>query len=623
MRRTHHDDEFATATKKSAGLLPAGLWLFVFSVAANLLMLAMPIYLAQIYDKVLPGESLETLFYLSVIIVGALALFGLMETLRSRIAQKMSARFELAAAPALVAGAVADRRASVPSFSQGVKDVATIRQFLASRGFIGLFDLPFAPFFLLLLALVHPVLGAIACVGAGILVALAFANEALARGAQARSTDARTGTNTLLSGVFRRIDDVRALGLGPAIFARWQDQALVAAKASEDGAVVNAGFFGLVRFIRQSMQILILGAGAYLVVTSDLSAGLIFAASIVSGRALQPIEQVIGSWRQIGSARAAWKRVNENLGKIRDQSVGKTLLKDPKGELTIDRLVYASGSSDSAPILKGLSFSATPGEVMTIIGPSGAGKSTLIRLLAGILPSTRGRISLDGFEIDTWDATQLGRHIGYVGQETEFFQGTVADNIARLDPEATDHEVIAAAERAGVHEFIGALPNGYDTLLGAEGVRLSGGQKQRIALARAFYRDPPVILLDEPDAHLDGDGEAGLREALSAARDRQKTIIVVTQRNGLLDLADTVLVVRDGLVEAFGPKSEVLRPKSVPPRRIAGKPTTAKPLASAQTGSTEKGGQQSFNGRARFISPYPGTATTAAKPAPSRTEQVQ
>ncbi|TLP47160.1 type I secretion system permease/ATPase [Cohaesibacter sp. CAU 1516] len=537
-------------------------WLAVFSVAANLLLLAMPLYLSQIYDRVLPSDSPDTLLYLSLFILMCLALFGMMEVLRNKVAQKMSACFELRLAPRLLHHALRTRASNKGDYALLLQDVANIRQMLASRAFIGLFDLPFTPLFLCLLFLVHPVLGVLATLGAGLLVLLALANEMLASDKQGKATDQHKQGTAKSNEILTHLDDVCAMGMGEALRGRWQDTMLQAAHSADDVAQVNGAFFGLVRFFRQMIQVAMLGFGAYLVLTSHLSAGLIFAASIVSGRALMPIEQFIGAWRGLASSRAAHRRVRAQLDRMEDaerDAAPRLELPQIEGRLWCQGVtVIPEGEQFDKAILKNINLEIEPGHVVAIIGASGAGKTALLRVLATVSRPDLGRYFIDGFETTQWDADQLGANIGYSAQESHFFRGTVAQNIARFSPTADARAVIAAANMAGAHDFIGTLPQGYNTLLGSEEIRLSGGQKQRIALARAFFGDPQILLLDEPDSHLDFTGEQALRNAIKDAKTRGKTVIFATQRNLLVTSADKVLVMEAGRIANFGERQELL-----------------------------------------------------------------
>ncbi|WP_319496832.1 type I secretion system permease/ATPase [uncultured Cohaesibacter sp.] len=542
-----------------------GFWLFIFSVAANLLLLAMPIYLSQIYNRVLPSSSLDTLLYLTVFMLFCLALFGAMESIRNDVAQKLSMHYELSKAPEVLDGAVQMANGDPNSQSALLGDIASVRQVLSSRAFVSLFDLPFAPLFLLILYFVHPWLGALAAAGAVLLVAIAVANEMLARGKQAQLTRMTRKVNAKSSEIVRHRDDIRAMGMGSALVARWENDILDAAAASNGVAAVNGSFFGFVRFARQGIQIGILGCGAYLVISEHLSAGLIFASSVVSGRALMPIEQIIGGWRQLSSARGLNKRIQTYLSQQRLRLAPGSRIEMPaiKGTIVCDGVSYVPDprAPDKA-VLRNVSFAVEPGQIVAVIGSSGAGKTTLMRLLANVIQPTQGKISVDGFDMKQWLPEQLGTSIGYAGQENAFFDGTLAENIARFSTDATDEEITQASSYANAHEFIGSLPGGYGMALQDATLRLSGGQKQRVALARAFFRDPQILLLDEPDAHLDLAGEQALQSAMLAAKSRGRTILFVTQRMKLAHIADKVLHLEAGSVVRFADREEVFRPRT-------------------------------------------------------------
>ncbi|MCT4656022.1 MAG: type I secretion system permease/ATPase [Cohaesibacter sp.] len=541
-----------------------GVWLFLFSIAANLLLLAMPLYLSQIYERIIPSSSQDTLLYLTLFMLFCVLLFGVMEMLRTMTAQKMSAHYELTTEKLLIDTAVRrDARDSAPDPAL-LNEIALIQQVLASRAFISLFDLPFAPFFLFVLFLVHPWLGALASLGALLLIFIALVNEWSTMHKQHKISAMDGQTRLQNVEILAMRDDVVAMGMGGAMSARSQESALSSALQTNQIAKINSFYFGLVRFLRQALQLSILGCGAYLVLTENLSAGLIFAASIISGRALMPIEQIIGSWRQLAAARSGYRNVEKQLQhqQTKQSSRGQTSLPTPEGNLRCEHVFYLPDphQPDKA-IVKDISFEAAPGEVIAVIGASGAGKTTLLRILATALMASRGKVLFDGFEVHQWEAEQLGKHIGYSAQDISFFQGSVAQNIARFNDTASDEDIIKAASNAGAHSFIGTLPNGYETIIDSASFSLSGGQKRRINLARAFFRDPQFLFLDEPDAHLDQEGENALKSAIYEARARRKTVIFATQRMHLVTVADKVMVLERGSVSQFGPKAEIFKPR--------------------------------------------------------------
>lgn len=536
-------------------------WLALFSVAANLLMLAVPIHMIQVYDRVLPSHGYETLFYLTLLVLVALALFGLIESLRSILAQKLAAKYELVAAPALLTGNFLSRAEA--DAASAMRQVGQVRQMIGSRNFVNVFDLPFAPVFLLLTFILHPVLGLMTLIGGGLLAAIAWLNNRALGETGDEATRHQSQAARFAAIALRQSDDVRAMGMTGPMIDRWEADALGAIVSNDRAAAVNAFYFGITRFVRQGLQVLILATGAYLVLNHQMSGGLIFAASLLSGRALQPIEQMIGGWRQWLIALEGHRAIGETLAKLEAGTPAEAVrLPEPKGRLVAKGLTYTlSPLPGVTPILDSVSLEARPGEILAIIGPSGAGKSTLARLLAGALAPSAGEVRLDGFALDHWDPEQRGAAIGYLGQEIEFLDGTVAENIARFAPGAPDRAIVDAARRAHAHEFIATMPDGYGTRLGAGGVKLSGGQVQRLALARALYGGPCLLVLDEPNAHLDSDGEAALMAALQDEKVRGRAIVVVTQRSNLLQVADRVAVIRDGKLESIGPRQQRPAPK--------------------------------------------------------------
>ena len=532
-------------------------WLWLFSSAVNVLMLASPIYMTQVYSHVLPGHGLETLVFLTALILVALGVYGLVESVRSVIAQKLSARYELAATHALLeAGLETQDSAEV---AEAVRQVGTVRQVLSSRTFLGLYDLPFAPLFFLVLFLAHPLLGLVALAGGALLVWLAWLNNR-ALGDSGERGSAHQGQAARYAGAaLSRSEDVRAMGMAPQMIARWEQQAIAASGAADDAGSANAFYFGLTRFVRQALQILMLGIGAWLVLAGQMSAGLIFAASLLSGRALQPIEQLIGGWRQLLQALSAHRRVSDLLAHHDGGAAPQITLPAATGRLTLEAASFAVPSGVAQrQLLTEVTMVVEPGEIIAVMGPSGAGKSTLARMMAGIAPPSSGHVRLDGFDLAQWPVAQRGAATGYLGQESELFDGTVAQNIARFSAEAGDAAIVTAAQRANAHEFIARLPEGYMTRLGAGGVRLSGGQAQRIGLARALFGEPQLLVLDEPNAHLDSDGERALLDALTAEKARGRAIVIVSQRNSVLGVADRVALVRDGQLVSCRPAREVL-----------------------------------------------------------------
>lgn len=529
---------------RSFGLLKACRSLLVFSVLANLLMLATPLHMMQIYDRVLVSGSHETLIYITLITALALGFFGLAETLRGRLAQRVSAKFATDNADRLF-----ERMTGTPLPGIGpdrlMHEFATLRAFIASRAMIGLFDLPFVPVFLALLFMLHVQIGLITTAGIVVLMLLALVNRRLTAPLQDIAGEAQSGIMGFASAVGRRAEDIRAMGLLPALGERFGTMMATSLNAHDTATARNAGFLGISRALRQILQVSIMAWGAALVLAGDMSGGVIFAASIISGRALQPIEQIIGGWEGIARAWNARQLLADALGA--DTSAIPVAQPRPVGRLAVSGLAFQA-ETDGPPvdILYGVRFRLEPGEALAVIGSSGAGKSTLARMIAGALAPTDGEVRLDGCAQQNWPADQWGSHVGYVGQEIMLFPGTIAENIARMAIAPDAEQVVRAARLAGAHDLINALPQGYATQIGAEGIRLSGGQTQRIALARALYTEPTLLVLDEPNAHLDREGELVLLKSLDRLKRAGTTIVLVTQRKRLLTAADWIMVVDKG-----------------------------------------------------------------------------
>ena len=522
-------------------------WLAVASLAANLLLLAVPLHMMQVYDRVLSSGSLETLFYLTAIAAVAMIGFGIVETLRQAIAQRYANRWQVAKTDRLF-GAVGQNSLSERDGQAAMQSIRQVTAFLSSRAWISLYDLPFTVIFLGLLTLLHWQLGLITAAGAMLLVAISILTKSTTTVEQERAAAAEQTARQIGMSTLRQREEVHALGMSPNLIERWGGS-LAASIADRDTASLRRGMFhGAGKTTRQILQIGVLAWGAYLVLAGDLSGGIIFAAALLSGRALQPIEQAIGAWDHIQQAANASATLSRLLpgGEARSEA---TVLPEPQGVLTATGLNHwPGGDRQRPPVLDNANFSASPGELVVIIGRSGSGKSTLARLLSGALSPGDGTVRLDGFDLKSWRPDQRGNAIGYIAQDTQLFPVSVAENIARMSTRLDDAAVIAAAKKAGIHEMIAKLPDGYATLLGPDGVTPSGGQLQRLSLARAFYGDPKALILDEPNAHLDAEAETLLTETLCRARDGGMTVVVMTQRRGLLARADHVLKLEGGIL---------------------------------------------------------------------------
>jgi ATP-binding cassette subfamily C protein len=528
----------------------------LFSLLINLLLLVIPLYLLQVYDRVLPSSSVETLVYLSAMAVAALGFLGFLDAVRAIYTQRIAATVNDRLGSTVFAASLGASKAPSP-----LTDLASVCAFIRSRGVSVLFDLPFAPVFMGLLYLIHPLLFWVTLAGAALLVVLVVANQIAIGRNDALSAERSALASHSEQAFARNAETLRAMGMVENAARAWGRHVAEALMLHDRSASANAVFSGASRALRMMLQLAILGVGAWLVLKGQITAGMIFASSLVSARALQPLDQLIGSWRQIGDARRAWVRLQSTLA-ARPADARKLILPDPTGAIAAQDLFFIAPNATfgAEPILKRLSFAIQPGEAVAIVGPSGAGKSTLARLLVGATQPSGGTVRIDGADLRTWDENQLGRHIGYLAQEVELFPGTIADNIARFDADADDAAIVDAARRAEAHELILSLHDGYQTTIAGT---LSGGERQRIGLARAFYGNPRILVLDEPSTHLDGAGEAALEAVLAATRAAGVTTIVITHRPSIAAASDRVMVLRGGVIEAFGPSAEVLRQSTV------------------------------------------------------------
>jgi PrtD family type I secretion system ABC transporter len=529
----------------------------LFSAVVNILMLAGPIYMLQIYDRVLSSRSVPTLVALTIFLVGALTFQAVLDIIRSRIVVRSATLLDQRLATT-VHGAVIRlgviRRAPGEA-QQPVRDLDQIRAFLTSAGPVAIVDLPWVPAFLLICYLLHPWLGAMATAAALLLMVITMLTERASRG-HTREMLADAGTRTAMVESDRRnSESVIAMGMAGSLGKRWAEinQRYVGTMGRSADVVGTYG--SISKVLRLLLQSLMLGLGAYLVIRQELTAGAMIAASIMMGRALAPIEMAIANWRLFTGARDSIRRLSDILSRLGPNRVATEL---PKPTQSLDVAITVAAPGGLTPIVAGVQFRLTAGEVLGVIGPSGAGKTSLVRALIGIWPPAKGTVRLDGAALDQWDPEIRGRHIGYVSQAVELFDGTIAENIARMNPEPDSAAVLAAAQMAGAHDMILRLPNGYDTKIGDAGVALSAGQRQRIALARAVYQDPFLIVLDEPNSNLDGEGEAALQKAIHDLKSRGAIVLMIAHRQSSLVMCDKALVLRNGVQEAFGPRDAVL-----------------------------------------------------------------
>jgi PrtD family type I secretion system ABC transporter len=563
------------------GLRPGFATLVLFSCGINLLILASPLYMWQIYDRVLASGRVETLVFLTLITAAALLGLGALDAVRGHVLGRMSRWLDRRLTPDLIGASFRRTLCGEAAGGQALRDLATVRSFLAGQGISAMLDVPWAPAFIAVIALMHPLLGLVAVGAALALLAIAISNEAASRRPLRDATQRSIRAMQRAEAAIRNADVVHAMGMRHDFIRRWSalnEEALALQLQAGDR---NATLVGFAKFLRMFVQILILGVGAWLVLQSDLTSGGMIAASILLGRALAPIEQSIAAWKVLVAARDARDRLSALFARLPAQPESMRL-PTPLGRLSCEQVVYAPPGRVE-PLLRGVSFTVEPGTGLGIVGPSAAGKSSLCKILVGIWRPTRGHARLDGADLSAWNPDLVGRHIGYLPQDVELFAGTVGDNIARLadpDPDA----VVAAAQAAGVHEMILALPRGYDTEIGDAGSHLSGGQRQRIGLARALYGMPRMVVLDEPNASLDADGETALLGALFAAKGWGTTIVIVAHQPRILAPIDQLLLLRQGVVEAFAPRDEVLeRLRPVRPLEAPARPSPVRAQAGAAT----------------------------------------
>lgn len=540
--------------------------LFGFGFVVNLLLLIQPIYMLQVYDRVLPSASIETLIYISIIALGTLFLLGIVDSVRAIMASRLASRLEVAVGADALQASMAGPRASLGDV-QPLRDLQTVRGFISGRGLFAFLDLPFAPFFIALLYLIHPNLFWLTVMGVVVLVAIAIANQ-WASDKAAGDAGTRQMNATLAAQAFvRNAESLKAMGMRPNIVHRWGSEEALSLAAQDRVNSTNALFAGLSRVLRLSLQIATLGYGGYLVLAGEMTAGMIFAASLISGRGLQPIDQVIGGWKGFIEARKAWKRLTEALAVVRPAET-RTELPAPQGEVSFETVIVFPPASEAAgrasaqagePLLKRISATIPAGACVAIIGPSGAGKTTLMRTLIGAIEPRSGAVRIDGADIRNWNPDRLGQYIGYLAQDVELLPGTIAQNIARFDPNASSEAIVRAAQEAQVDDLVLKLPKAYDTMIGPGGFQLSGGQRQRVGLARAFFGKPKILVLDEPNANLDIEGEKALERALAMAKAEALTVLIATQRRSVVETADRIMVMRDGSLEEYGPREEVLR----------------------------------------------------------------
>jgi PrtD family type I secretion system ABC transporter len=527
-----------------------------FSVFVNLMLLGPTLYMLQVFDRVLSSRSEATLGMLSVGVAIALIAMSVVDMARSRLLVAVGRRIDELLGEGVLRHIV--RQSSSPASSLpsgGLRDVATLRGFVSGPNVIALFDTPWMPIYVIVIFLFHPVMGAVALVGALLLMALAWTTERTNRAALEQLAGAtRRGANYIDHGL-KNADVLNSMGMTGAFAARWdalnrKTLDLMQASSTRGGSLLAAS-----KFLRQAVQVVMMGLGAWLVLDNHITPGIMMAATILFGRAMAPVEALIGNWSGLVAARAAYRRLGELLPAALHEGE-RTPLPAPAGRLQLERIALAGHSPDS-PILRHAEFDLPAGKSLGILGPSGAGKSSLAKIMTGVWAPSAGKVRIDGADIAQWDMEQLGPYLGYLPQDVELFPGTVAENIARFQTQAGD-DTVEAARRAHAYEMILKLPEGFDTLLGEGGIRLSAGQAQRVGLARALFRRPRIVVLDEPNANLDAEGEQALMQALIEMSQEQATVVMITHKPSLVGTLDFLLVLREGRMELLGPRDEVL-----------------------------------------------------------------
>ena len=571
-----------------------------FSGVINLLYLTPAIYMLQVYDRVLASRSETTLVVLTVLVLGLYALMGVLENFRSAVLIRVgNALDEVLSKRVFTAAFERNLRAGGGNASQAMTDLTQLRQFFTGNGLFAFLDAPWLPIYLIVIFFFHPLLGWFSLIGAVLLVVLAIISDRVSKKPLSEANLVAVASNQYVNSNLRNAEVIEAMGMLPNLLRRWyllQSRMLERQSFASDRAAVTVA---ITKFVRLGLQSGILGLGAFLVIEGQATPGIMIAASILMGRALAPVEMLIGTWKGFISAKTSYERLVELLSQFPVRVEGMSLPR-PKGIVTAEN-IYITPPRAQAAVIKGLNFTFGPGEIVGIIGPSASGKSTLARAMVGIWPTQVGKMRLDGADIFQWNKLEVGPAIGYLPQDVELFDGTIAENICRFG-EADSEQVIAAAKACGVHDMILHFPKGYDTPIGEAGGVLSGGQRQRIALARAIYGTPALVVLDEPNSNLDDLGEAALVNAVMEMKRKSSTIVLITHRTSVLRAVDKLMLLRDGQINAYGPRDEVLK-------AIAASAQQAQQVAQAkaapassnntaiESGKSEEPGAQSSEGQ--------------------------
>jgi ATP-binding cassette, subfamily B, bacterial len=535
---------------------PVFLYMGIFSFFINLMLLIVPIYSLQVLDRVLSTGSTSTLFWLSVIMMAAFLAAGLVQGLRSFALIRTGEWLEDRMGRSLLSMSLVHAAGTGVRGTQNLRDLNTIKSFLTGHGLLTLFDAPWSIIYLLVIFAIHTQLGVITLLGCFALFGLAWLNEIAMHKPLGEANEANVKNLHQVDIAMRNAEVIEAMGMTDAIGQRWQAANRVVTSLQSQASYRSAILQAITKFLRLDLQIAITGWGAWLALHNELTGGAIIAASILTARALAPFEAAITTWKTLVETRKSYERLKLSVSAMETRMPGISL-PAPRGQLVVDKLFYGVPSR-SKPILKGVSFSLNPGEMLGIIGPSAAGKSTLAKLIVGTWKPYAGVVRLDSGDVCQWKREEFGRHVGYLPQDVELFSGSVRENIARMLPDASDESIVRAAQMAGAHELIMMLPEGYDTDIGPQGLSLSAGQRQRIGLARAFFGSPKLLVLDEPDASLDGEGEQALAQALENAKEAGITTLVISHRRALLKSVTKLLVLKEGELILFGPTAEVM-----------------------------------------------------------------
>jgi ATP-binding cassette subfamily C exporter for protease/lipase len=562
----------------------------VFSAIINLLALVPSLYMLQVYDRVLNSRNEITLLMLTILMMCGYAFMAVLELVRTFVLVRVGAKFDMEMNKRVYTAAFEQNlKAAGGNAGQSLADLTNLRQFLTGNALFAFFDAPWFPIYLAVIFVFEPSLGVFSVCGTVILIALAYVNERATKEPLAEANTMAITAGNLATNNLRNAEVIESMGMLPNLMNRWFKLharfLTLQAKASEKAGIINA----ITKFIQSSQQSLVLGFGALLVLEGKLSPGMMIAASILVGKALAPVQQVIATWKSWSSTRSAYERLNTLLEKNPARSAGMEL-PAPQGNLSVEN-VSASPPGVTVPVLRGVNFAIQAGDVLGVIGPSGSGKSTLARLMVGVWPAVMGKVRLDGADMYQWNKAELGPNLGYLPQDIELFSGSVSENIARFG-EIDAEQVVEAAKRAGVHEMILHLPKGYDTLLGDGGAGLSGGQKQRLGLARAMYGDPALLVLDEPNSNLDDAGEAALVAAVQGMRQRGKTVVLITHRTSIIGATSKLLFLREGTVVAFGPTQEVLQGLQAQQQKQVAAQQAAQQQAAQQAAQAAQAAQQ-------------------------------